>query len=756
MIAPIRVGRRASIAAIEESLSQGRLVFLVTQNDPRTESPDREDLPTIGCIAMVMRMHRVGDGGMKVLVQGLIKARRIAVTQTHPCMRVSFEEIEDIEPSELSSECQELIQELRQNLDDLRKAGRGPGNDTVMVLKGVQDPGRLADLTAAQLQLPASEAQQVLEINDPVERLRVVSDLLKKKLDSSGSEEQRPRRLTRAQREGFLREQMRQIRRELGDQTEDDDPVAELRERIEDLDLPEEAQAEALKQLRRLEHLNPESTEASNVRSYLEWICDLPWNIETDDELDVQQAETILDDDHYGLKEVKERILEYLSVRQKNPNLKGPILCLVGPPGVGKNSIGKSIARALGREFSRIALGGMRDEAEIRGHRRTYVGAMPGRIIQAMKLAGTINPVIMLDELDKVGADFRGDPASALLEVLDPEQNHSFRDHYINLPFDLSKVLFLANANLPDPIPSALRDRLEIIRIPGYTAREKTQIAKRYIVDRQATQNGLTEDEIRITMPAIRALIEGHTREAGLRELERKIGTICHKVARRIVSGEMTRTTITPKSLKRYLGPPRFKEDPELTEDAIGCANGLAWTPTGGQVLVVEASLMKGKGSLILTGQLGDVMKESVRAALTYLRARADDFGLDVETLQEQDLHVHVPAGAIPKDGPSAGITMATVILSLLSQRPVRRNVAMTGEITLRGRVLTIGGLKEKSIAALRAGIDTICIPKGNEVEVDQLPDEVRRRLTIVACEDVSEVFEVALLKDDPACPNAN
>ncbi|MEC7751578.1 MAG: endopeptidase La [Myxococcota bacterium] len=756
MIAPIRVGRRASIAAIEESLSQGRLVFLVTQNDPRTENPDRDDLPVIGCIAMVMRMHRVGDGGMKVLVQGLIKARRVAITQTHPCMRVSFEEIEDIEPSELSEECQKLIQDLRQNLDELRKLGRGPGNDTVMVLKGVQDPGRLADLTAAQLQLPAAEAQKVLEINDPVERLRVVCGLLKRKLESSGREEQRPRRLTRAQREGFLREQMRQIRRELGDQSEEDDPVAELRERIEDLDLPEEAQAEALKQLRRLEHLNPESTEASNVRSYLEWICDLPWNIETEDELNVQQAEKILDDDHYGLKEVKERILEYLSVRQKNPDLKGPILCLVGPPGVGKTSIGKSIARALGREFSRIALGGMRDEAEIRGHRRTYVGAMPGRIIQAMKLAGTINPVIMLDELDKVGADFRGDPASALLEVLDPEQNHSFRDHYINLPFDLSKVLFLANANLPDPIPSALRDRLEIIRIPGYTAREKTQIAKRYIVGRQGKQNGLNEDEIHITTPAIRALIEGHTREAGLRELERKIGTICRKVARRIVSGEMTRTTIRPNSLKRYLGPPRFKGDPELTEDAIGCANGLAWTPTGGQVLVVEASLMKGKGSLILTGQLGDVMKESVRAALTYLRARSDDFGLDVDTLQEQDLHVHVPAGAIPKDGPSAGITMATVILSLLTQRPVRRNVAMTGEITLRGRVLTVGGLKEKSIAALRAGIDTICIPKGNEVEVDQLPDEVRRKLKIIACEDVSEVFKVALAQNDSSCPNSS
>lgn len=747
MIAPIRVGRRASISAIEESLSQGRLVFLVTQSDPRTETPNREDLPTIGCIAMVMRMHRVGDGGMKVLVQGLIKAKRLTITQTQPCMRVTFEEIEDLEPTEISAECQELIRELRENLDDLHKMGRGPGNDTVMVLKGVQDPGRLADLTAAQLQLPAAEAQKVLEINDPVERLRVVSGLLKRKLESSGSEEEHPRRLTRAQREGFLREQMRQIRRELGEQAEDDDPVAELRDRIEGIDLPEEAQAESLKQLRRLEHLNPESTEASNVRTYLEWICDLPWNTETVDTLDIEQAEVILEEDHYGLLEVKERILEYLSVRQKNPNLKGPILCLVGPPGVGKTSIGKSIARALGREFSRIALGGMRDEAEIRGHRRTYVGAMPGRIIQAMKLAGTVNPVIMLDELDKVGADFRGDPASALLEVLDPEQNHSFRDHYINLPFDLSKVLFLANANLPGPIPSALLDRLEIIRIPGYTAREKTAISKRYIVGRQASRNGLDDSEIHITGPALKALIEGYTREAGLRDLERKIGTICRKVARRIVSDEISRTTITPKGLKRYLGAPRFKGDPELTEDSIGCANGLAWTPTGGQVLVVEASLMKGKGNLILTGQLGDVMKESVRAALTYLRSRADELNLDADKLQEQDLHVHVPAGAIPKDGPSAGITMATVILSLLSGRPVRREVAMTGEITLRGRVLAIGGLKEKSIAALRAGVTTICIPKGNEVEVDQLPAELRRKLTIVACEHIDEVFKIALNK---------
>ena len=752
MIAPIRVGRTQSIRAIEESLGHGRLIFLLTQLDPSVEEPNADDLPEVGCIAMVMRMHRVGDGGMKVLVQGLMKARRLEVASTTPCMRVRFEEIEDIEPPEISEACQALIEGVREKLDNLTADQQGPGADTIMVLKGVQDPGRLADLTAAHLALESAEAQRILEIIDPVERLELVAELLRKQLQRRHTRhriEQATRsQMSRNQREYYLREQMRQIRRELGDQ-DDDNPIQELRDRVEILDLPDEAQAEVLKQIRRLEGLNQESTEAANLRSYLDWICELPWNEHTDDELDIDKAETILEEDHYGLNDVKERILEYLSVRQKNPDLKGPILCLVGPPGVGKTSIGKSIARALGRRFQRISLGGMRDEAEIRGHRRTYVGAMPGRIIQAIKQAGTMNPVIMLDELDKVGSDFRGDPAAALLEVLDPEQNTGFRDHYINLPFDLSQVLFLANANLPDTIPRPLLDRLEIIRLAGYTANEKLQIAKRYIVDRQAEQNGLDNSEIRFSSASLRALIQGYTREAGVRNLERQVGTVCRKMARRIVSGKSSGTRITPRNLIRYLGPPRFKSDPDLAKDSIGCANGLAWTSVGGEVLVVEASLMKGKGNLILTGQLGDVMKESVRAALTFLRSRASEFGFDEDVFEKRDLHVHVPAGAIPKDGPSAGITMATAILSLLSEKPVRQRLAMTGEITLRGRVMTIGGLKEKCLAALRLGVDTVIIPDGNAIDINELPKEVRRGLTILPCKNVREVYGHAF-DDDP------
>ena len=745
MIAPIRVGRTKSIRAIEESLGHGRLIFLLTQKDPSIEEPEEEDLPVVGCIAMVMRMHCVGDGGMKVLVQGLMKARRLEVTTNDPCMRVTFEEIEDIEPPELSKECQNVIESVREKLDILAADLQGPGADTIMVLKGVQDPGRLADLTAAHLSLESSEAQEILEVIDPVERLDMVHRLLDLQLQRRQTKdriEQATRsQMSRNQREYYLREQMRQIRRELGD-SDEDDPIQELRDRIDMLELPEEALAEVLKQIRRLEGLNAESTEAANLRSYLDWICDLPWNEFTEDKLDLKDSEEILDSDHYGLNDVKERILEYLSVRQKNPNLKGPILCLVGPPGVGKTSIGKSVARALGRRFERISLGGMRDEAEIRGHRRTYVGAMPGRIIQAIKQAGTINPVIMLDELDKVGSDFRGDPAAALLEVLDPEQNSSFRDHYINLPFDLSQVLFLANANLTDTIPRPLLDRLEMIRLAGYTANEKLQICRRYIVDRQSEQNGLSAEEVHFSNSALRSLIEGYTREAGVRGLERQVGTVCRKVARRIVAKEIKRGNITPKALTRYLGPARYKSDPNLASDDVGCANGLAWTSVGGEVLVVEASLMKGKGNLILTGQLGDVMKESVRAALTFLRSHGDEFNVDEAALEDKDIHIHVPAGAIPKDGPSAGITMATAILSLLTDRPVKREVAMTGEITLRGRVMTIGGLKEKCLAALRLGIKTVLIPKGNEVDISELPKEVRRGLNIYPCEHVREVFE--------------
>ncbi|MEJ2673238.1 MAG: endopeptidase La, partial [Deltaproteobacteria bacterium] len=618
-------------------------------------------------------------------------------------------------------------------------------------------PGHLADLVAANLRLKIEEAQMVLEEMNPIRSLIKVNDFLRKELEVSAIQakiqSQAREEMDRTQREYFLREQLRAIKKELGDMDETSKEMEEYRLKISRARMTKEAEEEALKQLSRLEQMHPDAAESSIIRTYLDWLVSLPWSKSTRDKLDVKEAKAILDEDHFNLEKVKDRILEYLSVRKLNKKMKGPILCFVGPPGVGKTSLGQSIARALGRKFVRISLGGMRDEAEIRGHRRTYIGALPGRIIQGIKNAGSNNPVFILDEVDKIGMDFRGDPAAALLEVLDPEQNNSFSDHYLNVAFDLSKVMFITTANLVDPIPSALRDRMEIIRLAGYTEEEKLEIVRRHLLPRQLSENGLTGRDFKISNEVIKQVIMHYTREAGLRNLEREIGSLCRKVARRIAEGEKGPFAVSRGNLHLYLGPPRYLPEGDVEKDEVGVATGLAWTQVGGETLAVEASLMKGKGQLTLTGQLGDVMKESGQAALSYARSRADRLNLAPNFYEKLDIHIHVPAGATPKDGPSAGVTMATALVSALTQIPVRRDVAMTGEVTLRGKVLPIGGLKEKAIAALRARVAKVIIPGANKKDLVEIPKNVKRRLKFVPVADMDEVLNEALMRS-PFKPN--
>jgi ATP-dependent Lon protease len=623
-----------------------------------------------------------------------------------------------------------------------------------MVTDNISDPGVLADLVASNLRLKIEESQAILEIFDAIERLKKVNDLLSRELELSTMQariqNQAKEEMSKTQRDYFLREQLKQIQQELGEGDERAEEMSEIRKQIEKAKMPPEVKREADKQLRRLEQMHPESSEASLVRTYLDWLVDLPWSKKTRDNLNIKKAKQVLDEDHYNLEKIKERILEYLAVNKLRRKLKGPILCFVGPPGVGKTSLGRSIARALGRNFVRVSLGGVRDEAEIRGHRRTYVGALPGRVIQGIKQAGSNNPVFMLDEIDKVGADFRGDPSAALLEVLDPEQNHAFSDHYLNLPFDLSNTLFICTANLLDPVPAALADRMEVIQLSGYTNEEKLEIARKYLLPRQFEDNGLSSKTIEISDDAMLRIIGEYTKEAGLRNLEREIASICRKVARKVAEGKTELTRITRANVHSFLGAPKFLPEAEQEHHEIGVATGLAWTSAGGEILYVEASLSKGRGNLTLTGQLGDVMKESAQAAVSYARAHAKKLDIEEDFYQKLDIHIHVPAGAIPKDGPSAGITMATALISALTKRAVSRDVAMTGEITLRGRVLPIGGLKEKSLAAFRAGMKTIIIPDRNEKDLDEIPKALRRKLDWVLAESMSDVLKSALL-DKPS-----
>ncbi|MCB0271823.1 MAG: endopeptidase La [Bdellovibrionales bacterium] len=757
VILPLFVGRDSSIEAVNHALENDRLIFLSAQKDGSADVVDPEGIHEYGCVGIIMRMHKlpVPDGRIKILVQGVRRAKVTEFTKTKPNF---FAKVEEIKPPDIEAqrvELEAMMRSVREVLEKIVSHGKILSPEILIVLDDVKDPGRLADLVASYLVLKIDEAQPILEMNHPKARLKAVLDLLHKELDILSVQEkiqtQARGEMSRIQREYYLREQLRAIKSELGDGDPKAEEILDLRNKIEGANMPDEVEEEAYKQLKRLEAMHPDAAEASIVRTYLEWLIELPWSLSSNDNIDISKAKKILDEDHYDLEKVKDRILEFLSVTKLKKKLKGPILCFAGPPGVGKTSLGKSIAKAMGREFVRVSVGGMRDEAEIRGHRRTYVGAMPGRIIQGIKTGGTNNPVFILDEVDKLGSDsFRGDPSSALLEVLDPEQNNTFRDHYLNLPFDLSNVMFIATANMIDAIPAPLRDRMEIINIPGYTMEEKVEISKLYLLDKQMEANGISIINVELEDETIRSIVELYTREAGLRNLERKIAAIFRKVARKVAEGGSKKIKITPNNLHEYLGPPIYIPENQRDENEVGVTTGLAWTSGGGEVLFVETTLMDGKGTLTLTGQLGDVMKESARAALSYARSNSKALGIKDELFQNKDLHIHVPAGAIPKDGPSAGVTMATSLISALTGKPVSRDVAMTGEITLRGRVLAIGGLKEKILAAKRAKITKILIPHTNEKDLYEIPDHYLDGLEIVPVTTVDEVLEHAIFNVKP------
>ena len=749
MMLPLFVGRDISIRAVEEALSRERLIFLVSQINSAEENPAPADIHRVGTIASIMRMLKLADGRVKILVQGLAKGEVETYQRERPYFEVKIRKVIEPTLAEVPIEVEALMRTAKEKIEQILNLKNLPP-EIVMVTDNISDPGVLADLVASNLRLKIDESQAILEIFDPIERLKKVNELLTRELELSTMQariqNQAKEEMSKTQRDYYLREQLKQIQQELGEGDERAEEINELKKQIEKAKMPGEVKREADKQLRRLEQMHPESSEASLVRTYLDWLVDLPWSKKTQDNLNIKKAKQVLDEDHFDLEKIKERILEYLAVNKLRRKIKGPILCFVGPPGVGKTSLGRSIARSLGRNFVRISLGGVRDEAEIRGHRRTYVGALPGRIIQGIKQAGSNNPVFMLDEIDKVGADFRGDPSAALLEVLDPEQNHAFSDHYLNLPFDLSNVLFICTANLLDPIPVALADRMEVIQLSGYTNEEKLAIARKYLIPRQFNDNGISAKHLEVSDDAVLRVIAEYTKEAGLRNLEREIASICRKVARKVAEGKSELTRVTRANVHSFLGAPKFLPEPEQEHHEIGVATGLAWTSTGGEILYVEASLSRGRGGLTLTGQLGDVMKESAQAAVSYARAHAKALGIEADFYQKVDIHIHVPAGAIPKDGPSAGITMATALISALTKRPVSRDVAMTGEITLRGRVLPIGGLKEKSLAAFRAGMKTIVIPDRNEKDLDEIPKPLRRKLKWVVAKNMSDVLAAALI----------
>ncbi|UOF00437.1 endopeptidase La [Bdellovibrio reynosensis] len=751
MIIPLFVGRDASIRSVEEALAKNRLIFLASQKDITEENPSPDNIYTVGTVAMIMRMRKLSDGRVKILIQGVAKGRVKNFTKTSPSFEVAVEKIEETPTQKTVVENEALIRTAKEHIERIIALGRPLSPDILLVLDDVSDPGRIADLIASNLGVKVQDAQKVLETSDATERLKLVNEILAAELEvmqtqqktrASGKED-----MSKSQREYFLREQMKAIKNELGEGDSKSEEMDELRDKLTNAGMPAQVEAEALKQLGRLERMHPDASEATMVRTYLDWMADLPWNKKSDDFIDLKRSKEILDEDHYELEKAKDRVMEFLAVRKLKPNLKGPILCFGGPPGVGKTSLGKSIARAMGREYFRIALGGVKDEAEIRGHRRTYVGAMPGKIIQALRQCKTNNPVIVLDEVDKLGSDFRGDPSAAMLEVLDPEQNASFRDNYLNVDFDLSNVLFIATANVLENIPPALRDRMEILNIPGYTENDKLLITKKHLIRRQIEANGITEENIKFTDEGIKYLIAGYTREAGLRNLEREVGSVCRKVAKMVVMEETKFVEVTPDTVPELLGPPRFQRDDKFADSQVGVVQGLAWTSAGGEVLTIEALKMKGKGHLALTGQLGDVMKESAHAAMSYARAHQEELGIPEDFFEKYDVHVHLPAGAIPKDGPSAGITLTTALVSLMTGTPVRHDIAMTGEVTLQGRVLPVGGIREKCLAALNLGITNIIIPLACKKDLADIPKVFKDKINFIFAENLDEVFAVVFDK---------
>jgi ATP-dependent Lon protease len=750
MIVPLFVQRERSIRAVDQALAESRMIMLVAQRDLEKEEPTGDDLYDYGTAAAIMRMLKMPDGRIRILVQGLSRARVTRYDDSQPHLIAHIEPLTDIEPDADELELEALIRNVRASLERAITLGRNISSEVMAIVANLEDPGRMADVAASNLELKVSDAQSVLEKLNPADRLRRVNELLAREINvllvQQEINTQAKGEIDRTQREFYLRQQMKAIQVELGEGNELAEEIAQYREKMLQSRMPEATEEEVERQIKKLERMHPDAAEAATLRNYLDVMVSLPWSKQSEENLDLKRAQTVLDEDHYGLEKVKERIVESLAVRKLKDKVKGPILCLVGPPGVGKTSLGRSIARALNRKFQRLSLGGLHDEAEIRGHRRTYIGAMPGRIVQSIQQAGTNNPLIMLDEIDKVGADFRGDPSSALLEVLDPEQNFSFRDNYIGVPFDLSNVMFMTTANVLETIHPALRDRMEVIRIAGYTEEEKVEIARRHIIPKQMEAHGITTRHLTISRSALKAIILQYTHESGLRQFEREIATICRKIARRVAEGDESLVRISPNALQDFLGIPHIHPDEVLKKNQVGVATGLAWTPAGGDVLFIEALLTSGKGSLLLTGQLGEVMKESAQAAFSWAKARADELRIDQEKFNRFDIHVHVPEGAIPKDGPSAGVTLATALVSALSGRPVKRSVAMTGEITLRGNVLPVGGIKEKILAARRARVSTIVLPQQNRRDLEELPKDLLKEIDFVFVESVRQAIKTALV----------
>jgi ATP-dependent Lon protease len=755
MIVPLFVNRDKSAKAVDQALAENRMIMLVAQKNPSVDDPKAADLYDFGTVSIIMRMLKMPDGRVRILVQGFSRAKVEFFDESKPYITAKVTPKTEPQVIPDSIELEALIRNVKSSLEKVVSLGKNISADLVAIASNLDDPARLSDLVASNLELKVEKAQEVLELIDPIERLRRVNELMAKEMEvleiQNDINTQARGEMDKNQREFYLRQQMKAIQQELGEGNELQEEIELYRDKIKKTKMPKEVAEEAERQLGRLERMHPDAAETATLRNYLDWMIQLPWAKATKDNLDLKKAQKILDEDHTGLEKIKERIIEHLAVRKLKKDSKGPILCFVGPPGVGKTSLGKSVARALGRKFVRMSLGGVHDEAEIRGHRRTYVGAMPGRIIQSIAQAGTNNPVFMMDEVDKIGADFRGDPSSALLEVLDPEQNFAFRDNYLGVPFDLSNVMFITTANMLDPIQPAFRDRMEIISLTGYTEEEKLEIAKRHLIPKQMEQHGLKSNQIQFTDDGIRAIINLYTQEAGLRNLEREIASVCRKVAKQVAIGERKVRKIHTDNLDKFLGRPKVFQDELLKRDQVGVATGLAWTPVGGDILFIEATAMRGRGALTLTGQLGDVMKESAQAALSYARSHAKEFGIPEDFFAKHDIHVHVPEGAIPKDGPSAGVTMATAMLSLLTGKAVHRKIAMTGEITLRGEVLPVGGIKEKVLAARRAKIDTVILPALNKRDLEDVNETIRKEMKFIFVDDVKSVFKAALLANKPA-----
>ncbi len=752
MVTPFFVGRERSIRAVEDAMAKEHSIIVVAQKIPEMQEIVPENLYRIGTEAAIGRVLRMPDGTTSVLVQGQQRMKILEFSQGENYLKARAIPIP--EPVEKPPHVEALMRAVLALFEKCVQLSRNLSNEAYVAALNIEEPGWLADFIASTIELGVGQRQEILELLEPEARLQKMSIVLAKQLDilelESKIHTQVQQEVDKSQREYFLREQMKAIQKELGDTDPQMKQYNELKEKITAAQMPEEVSKKARDELERLMQMPPMSPEVGMIRTYLDWLTELPWAKKTDDNLDIKAAARVLDANHYGLTKMKERILEYMAVRKlAAEKMRSPILCFVGPPGVGKTSLGRSIAQALGRRFVRISLGGIRDEAEIRGHRRTYVGALPGRIIQTMRTAGTVNPLFMMDEIDKVGIDFRGDPSAALLEVLDPEQNHAFSDHYLDVPYDLSRVMFITTANILDPVPPALRDRMEVIELPGYIEEEKLQIARYFLVPKQVTEHGLQLSQLRFTDSALRHIIREYTREAGVRNLEREIGGICRKVAKLVAEGSKAPTVIKAEALSKYLGPQKFFWGTAEEKDEVGAATGVMWTEVGGDTTTIEVTLMDGKGSLILTGQLGDVMKESAQAALSYVRSRARELNVEPKRFETTDIHIHVPAGAVPKDGPSAGITMATALVSAFTKRPVRREVAMTGEITLRGHVLPIGGLKEKVLAAHRAGIKTFILPKKNQKDLIDVPRDVLGDLRFTFVESIEEVLPIALRPEE-------